>query len=182
MDPYQRLTKREIYRNPWVAVEVHDIVHPTGVAGEHVLVMTGSAAGVLVVDGRDFIFAEQPRFAARRAVIEIVKGCADPGETALECARRELREELGYHAESMTPLGPVHEIPSIIDQPVQLYLASGLGDVAAEPDAVESIDRLRMPILEAYAALADGRIDDAVTIAALARYRALTEARAATGS
>jgi len=178
MDPYRRLAKREIYRNPWVGVEVHDIVHPTGVSGEHLLIMTGSASGVLVIDGGDFVFAEQPRFAARARVIEIVKGCANPGETALQCAQRELREELGYRADSLTPVGYAQEIPSIVDQPVQLFLATRLHEVATDPEAVETIERFRMPIEDAYAAIADGRINDAVTIVALARFRSM----AATGN
>ena len=85
--PYRRLAKREVYRNPWVAVEVHDIVHPTGAAGEHVLIATGRACGVLVVDGDAFVLARQARFAIDGIALEIVKGGADEGETPLACAR-----------------------------------------------------------------------------------------------
>lgn len=176
MDAYRRLTKREIYRNPWLAVEVHDVVHPTGANGEHVLIVTPASSGVLAIDGDDVIFAAQPRFGARATVVEIVKGGADPGETALACARRELREELGYDASTWTSLGDVYEIPSILNTPVTLFLARDLREVATDPESVERIERLRMPIQEAYAATGDGRINDAVTIAALARYRATREA------
>ncbi|HVA28490.1 MAG TPA: NUDIX hydrolase [Candidatus Baltobacteraceae bacterium] len=171
MDPYRRVAKREVYRNPWLVVEVHDVVHPTGAAGEHVLIVSPAASGVLVVDGNDVILAQQPRFGARETVLEIVKGGADPGEGALECARRELREELGYDADTWTPLGYTYEIPSIMDHPVALFLASGLHDVATDPEDVETIERRRMPFEEAYAAAIDGRINDAVTIAALLRAR-----------
>ena len=170
------MTKREIYRNPWLAVEVHDVVHPTGANGEHVLIVAPAASGVLVRDGNDFIFAEQPRFGARANVIEIVKGGADPGETALQCAQRELREELGFEGGDWTSLGEVFEIPSIVNAPVALFLACGLHEVATELEAVERVERLRVPVADAYAAIADGRIADAVTIAALARYRAITDA------
>ncbi len=171
MDPYRRVAKREVYRNTWLVLEVHDVVHPTGTTGEHVLVAGPAASGVLVVDGDDVILAEQPRFGARESVLEIVKGGADPGESALDCARRELREELGYDADMWTPLGYAYEIPSIMDHPVALFVASGLREVAPHPEAVETIDRRRMPLEEAYAAAIDGRINDAVTIAALLRAR-----------
>lgn len=174
MDPYRRLSKREIYRNPWVAVEVHDVVHPTGASGEHVLIVTPPASGVLVVDGGDVILAEQPRFGARSAVLEIAKGGADSGESALACAQRELREELGYDAVSWVPLGYTYEIPSIVDHPVHLFVASQLREVATDLEVVERIERARMPLQAAYAAIADGRISDAVTIVALARYRELS--------
>jgi 8-oxo-dGTP pyrophosphatase MutT (NUDIX family) len=171
MDPYRRLGRREVYRNPWVCVEVHEIVHPTGTPGEHVLFVSPAPSGVLVVDGDDLIFADQPRFGARASVIEIVKGGADPGESALACAQRELREELGYTADTWTSLGFAYEIPSIVDKPVELFVASDLHDTATDPEDVERIERLRLPRAAAYAAIDDGRINDAVTIVALARFR-----------
>jgi len=169
--PYQRLSQREIYRNPWLAVEVHEIVHPTGAAGEHALIVTGRASGVLVVEGDAFVFARQPRFAADAHVIEIVKGGANEGESTLACAQRELAEELGFEAQQWTPLGIVYEIPSIVESAVTLFVASVLRAVPSAPEHVEAIDAVRMPIDDAYAAANDGRIDDAVTLAALLRYR-----------
>jgi 8-oxo-dGTP pyrophosphatase MutT (NUDIX family) len=164
---------REAYRNPWVVVEVHDVIHPTGAAGEHVLIATGRASGVLVVDGDDFVLARQPRFAADAAVLEIVKGGAGEGETALACAQRELREELGLEAQLWTPLGHVHEIPSIVEHPVTLFLARDLRSVESAQEHVEAIVGERIAIDDAYRAAVDGRIDDAVTIAALLRFRML---------
>jgi len=176
-DPYVRLDKQEIYRNRWVGVEVHEIVHPTGVRGEHVLIATGSASCVLVVDGEEVILAEQPRFAARRTIVEIVKGGADPGEDALSCAQRELLEELGLIARTWTPLGIAYEIPSIVDQPVTLFAASDLEMAQSDPEEVERIEPLRMTFGEAWQRAVDGRISDAVTMAALMRYRAYRDAQ-----
>jgi 8-oxo-dGTP pyrophosphatase MutT (NUDIX family) len=149
---YRRLAVREAYRNPWVVVEVHDVIHPTG---------------------DDFVLARQPRFAADAAVLEIVKGGAGEGETALACAQRELREELGLEAQLWTPLGHVHEIPSIVEHPVTLFLARDLRSVESAQEHVEAIVGERIAIDDAYRAAVDGRIDDAVTIAALLRFRML---------
>jgi 8-oxo-dGTP pyrophosphatase MutT (NUDIX family) len=171
MDPYQRLAKREVYANPWVAVEVHDIVHPNGAPGEHVLIVVPPASATLVIDGDSFVFAKQPRFGARSEQVEIVKGGAERGEDALASARRELREELGLEAERWMPLGFVYEIPSIVASPVELFLASGLRETSTEPEAVERIEPVRVPVDEAFAAAADGSISDAVTLAALLRYK-----------
>lgn len=174
MDPYERISKREVYRNPWLTVEVHAIVHPTGAPGEHLLVGGSPPSGVLVVDDDAFLFARQPRFGARSSMIEIVKGGADSGESALDCAKRELREELGLVAASWKPLGVTYEIPSIMDAPVELFIASELTRVQTDQEHVESIDIARMPIDDAYRAACDGRIDDAVTLAAMLRYFLLT--------
>jgi 8-oxo-dGTP pyrophosphatase MutT (NUDIX family) len=175
--PYQRLAQRELYRNPWLAVNIHEMVHPTGAAGEHVAIATGRASAVLVIDGDAFVFARQARFAADTLVLEIVKGGAVDGESALACAQRELREELGLTARDWKPLGVSYELPSIIEQPVSLFVARDVRAVASDPEAVEAIDAVRMPIDDAYRAARDGRIDDAITLAALLRYLIISEKR-----
>jgi 8-oxo-dGTP pyrophosphatase MutT (NUDIX family) len=169
-DPYTRVGKRELYRNPWLAVEAHEIVHPNGMAGEHVLVVAPRPCAVLVEDGGELLFAKQPRFGARRVVVEIVKGGRDGEESSLECAARELREELGVEARQWVPLGRLYEIPSILSDPVELFLASETFASQAEPEDVESIETVRLSFAAAVDAILDGEIDDAVTVAALFRY------------
>lgn len=170
-EEYRRLSYRELYRNPWAALEVHDIVHPSGVRGEHVAIVTPPASAVLVKDGEEFLFARQPRFAAGRPFVEVVKGGADAGESPLPCAMREVREELGIEAKRWESLGTIFEIPSIVTHPVSLFLATDVRCTEAQPEEVESIVLLRMTIDEAFEAVARGDIDDAVTLAALLRYR-----------
>lgn len=170
MKTYQRLSKRELYRNPYLAVEVHEIVHPTGTSGEHVLVVTPPCSAVIVADGGDLLFARQPRFGAEGDVLEIVKGGADKGESALDCAQRETREELGIVALHWQPLGRLYEVPSIMSQPVELFLAHGIQHVDAENEAVETIELVRVAQELAIRAAAEGQINDAVTVAALLRY------------
>jgi len=102
-------------------------------------------------------------------VLEIVKGGAEPGESALAAAKRELREELGLTARRWDELGIVFEIPSIVEQPVSLFLARGLTVVRPEPEAVETIASGRVPLSAALLAAARGEIRDAVTGVALMR-------------
>ncbi|GAC1387787.1 MAG: hypothetical protein NVSMB31_00650 [Vulcanimicrobiaceae bacterium] len=167
---YQRLAKREIYRNPWVTLEVHDIVHPNGVAGEHALVGVPIASAVVIVDDDDLLFTLQPRFGAQADVLEIVKGGAEGSETALACAQREAREELGIIAERWEPLGFIYEIPSLMSNAVQLFVASEIYHVDTEFETVERIELVRVPRKLAFAAVASGEISDGVTAGALLRY------------
>lgn len=170
MKTYQRLRSREVYRNPFLAIEAHEIVHPSGVPGEHVLVVSPPCSAVIVADGGDLLFTRQPRFGAQAEVLEIVKGGAEPGESALECAQREAREELGIVAVHWKELGRLYEIPSLMDSPVDLFLAHGIEHVDSQAEEVESIELVRIPQEVAIAAAASGKINDAVTVAALLRY------------
>ncbi len=171
-DAYQRLSHKEIYRNPWLTVEAHQILHATGRPGEHLLVRTPQSCAVVVRDEEELLFARQPRFAARRAVIEIVKGGCNPTETPLDCAKRELFEELGARAREWSELGTLQEIPSIVDPPVICFSASDLEFAEPQPEDEESIATLRLRIDDALGAAIGGEIDDAVTAAALFRFGA----------
>lgn len=166
---YVRRARRVVYENPWLRFEAHDMVHPNGVDGEHGVVVTGSASGVVLLDGDDVLLVRQPRFAIDAIVLEVVKGGRGPDESALACAIRESREEAGVTAARWDALGLTYEIPSIVQDPVALFLGRDLERAPLEAEAVEQIDVVRMPFAEALEACLDGRIDDAVTAVALLR-------------
>jgi 8-oxo-dGTP pyrophosphatase MutT (NUDIX family) len=175
---FVRRSAREVYRNPWLAFEAHEIVHPNGRPGEHGVCRVPDASAVVVLDGEDAILTAQPRYAVNRTVLEIVKGGANPGEDALGCARRETREEVGAVAERWTALGGVHEIPSIVAATVNLFLARDCRFVDVEPEHVETIEIVRMPFRRAVAMALEGEIEDAISIVALLRAdHALREGR-----
>jgi 8-oxo-dGTP pyrophosphatase MutT (NUDIX family) len=174
---YQRRARRVVYENPWLRFEAHDIVHPNGTAGVHGVVVTPRASAVVLVDGEDVLLARQARFAIDRVVLEVIKGGRHDGEDALACAQRESREEAGVVAAHWHALGETFEIPSIVQEPVSLYLGTDLTPAPLEPEPVERIEVVRMRFAAALDACADGRIDDAVTAIALLRARRILEMR-----
>jgi ADP-ribose pyrophosphatase len=172
---YVRRSKRVVYANAWLSFEAHDIVHPTGTPGVHGVVVTPPASAVVLVDGDDVLLVRQPRFAVDRDVLEVIKGGRHDGEDGLACAQRESREEAGMLANRWVALGETYEIPSIVQEPVSLYLGTGLTPAPLPPEDVERIDVVRMPLRDALEACADRRIDDAVTAIALLRARFILE-------
>jgi 8-oxo-dGTP pyrophosphatase MutT (NUDIX family) len=169
---YTRRGRRVVYENRWIRFEAHDIMHPNGQPGEHGLVAVPPASAVVALDGDDVILTRQPRFAIDRIVLEVVKGGAAAGETHLAAAQRELREELGLIAQRWDDLGDAFEIPSIVEQPVRIFLARTLTPVASEPEDVESIDPVRLRFADALRAAGTGEIADAITVTALLRVAA----------
>ncbi len=166
---YERGERRVVYENPWVRFEAHAMIHPNGRPGEHGVVVTPVASAVVALDGTDVILAQQSRYAVDRVVLEVVKGGAAGDEAPLVCAQRELREELGLIAARWDALGCTFEIPSIVQEPVWLFLARDLTAVPADPEEIETIRPVRMPLSAALDAIARGEIDDAVTAVALLR-------------
>ncbi len=164
-----RRARRTAYENRWLRFEAHDILHPNGQPGEHGVVVTPSASGVVLLDGADIVLARQARYAIDRIVLEIVKGGAEPGEELQAAAEREVREEIGVAAARWASLGTVYEIPSIMQGSVALFLARDLRPVAGEQEDVETIEAVRMSFRDAVLAAARGELNDAVTGIALMR-------------
>ena len=164
-----RRARRTAYENRWLRFEAHDMVHPNGQRGEHGVVVTPRASGVVLLDGADVVLARQARYAIDRIVLEIVKGGAAPGEDTQAAAQREVREEIGVVAARWDGLGIVYEIPSIMQGSVALFLARDLRAVPGEQEDVETIEAVRMPFRDAVRAAARGELNDAVTGIALMR-------------
>ena len=175
---YRRLSRRAVYENPWLRFDAHEMIHPNGTPGVHGVVVTPRASAVVLLDGDLVLLARQARFAIDAVVLEVIKGGRHAGEDGLACAQREVREEAGVVAARWRSLGRAYEIPSIVEEPVELYLAADLSPAPLPPEPVERIEIVRMAFDDALAACAVGRIDDAITALALLRARrAIDEAR-----
>jgi len=104
------------------------------------------------------------RTAVGRTLIELPAGTLEPGEPHAETARRELAEETGYRAESMTLLHEFFMSPGILNERMFLYDARGLTLGERHLDAGEQIENLVVTWSEAVAMADDGRIEDAKTL------------------
>ena len=117
-------------------------------------------------DGR-ILFVRQFRYPVGHALLELPAGRIDPGESLQDCAQRELVEETGYQAGEWQWLGTIHPCVGYSDERIEIFLARGLVEVGARPDADEFLEILHLGIDEAEQAARDGRITDAKTLCAL---------------
>ena len=112
------------------------------------------------------LLVRQYRHAVGSDLWEIPAGKIEPGEDALSCARRELREETGYIAESWTRLTSFFTSPGFTNEQISLFRASGLRKVEP-PDTDEIAEQRVLPIEQAERMILSSEITDAKTILAL---------------
>jgi 8-oxo-dGTP pyrophosphatase MutT (NUDIX family) len=160
------------YENPWIQVFHDDVDRPDGSPGIYGVVHFRSrAVGVVAVadDGR-ILLVGQHRYTLDEYSWEIPEGGVGEDEPLVEGARRELREETGYEAESWRELCRMTLSNSVTDERGTIFVATGLRAGEAAPEATEDL-ALRWATLEEVLAEMDaGEIRDVITLAGVTRY------------
>ena len=127
-------------------------------------------AAVAALDGEGNVYLErQFRYPYHKVVTEIPAGKLEPGEDPFDAIRRELKEEIGAEAGRWDALGYIMPSVGYTDEMLYLFLARDLTFGDRHLDQDEYLEPFKMPLREALAQAADGRINDAKTVAALFR-------------
>lgn len=138
MKPWKTLSRTTILNHSkWLKVEDHTIQLPDGkIIEQWPWIISPDYVNVVVQnkDG-DFVCFRQTKYAANGVSFAPVGGYLDPGEDPLTCAKRELREELGYEANEWTHLGTFPCDGNHGNGTAHLYLARGahkVGEIIAD--------------------------------------------------
>lgn len=164
---------RKIYEGRILNLRLDKVLLPTGRTAMREIVEHRPAVGMLPVLGDgSVLLIRQYRDAIRQEILEIPAGILNPGESAVEAARRELQEEVGYNATEMEEWGTFFTSPGFSDEVLTVFYATGLVESTLDPDDDEFIDVVRVERAQIRDLLASGHVRDAKTAAALAWYLA----------
>ena len=170
VNPWQTLSSREVYDNPWIRVREDQVLNPRGRPGIYgVVEYKNRAVGVIPLDEEDHTWlVGQYRYTHDIYEWEIPEGGCPEGESLVECARRELLEEAGIIARDYEMILEGLQLSnSVSNEKAFIFLARGLSFVEAEPEETEQIIAKRVPVAEAIRMAADGEIRDAMSVAGL---------------
>ncbi|MCR2813391.1 NUDIX hydrolase [Microbacterium sp. zg.Y1090] len=167
---WQMRATREVYANRWIRVREDAVTGPGGDGVYGVVEMRHPAVFVVALDEIDRVcLVEVDRYTVGTS-LEVPAGGSD-GEDPLLAARRELAEEAGIEASEWRSLGVMNALNGIAVAAEHVYLARGIRALtdAAGTQAEEGITAVHwVGFGEAIDMIADGRITDGETIAALA--------------
>jgi len=139
--------------------------------GGHEREIVGHPGAVAIVAvGRDgwVTLVRQLREATRSELVELPAGTHEPGESPLECARRELSEETGLTGGEWRRAAVFWTTPGFCRERMTLFFAEGVEQGEARPEEDESFELVRWPAEEIESRL--GQVEDAKTLAGLLLY------------
>ena len=172
-NPWQTLSSKKIYDNPWISLTEHQVLNPSGGQGIYGEVnFKNLAIGIIVLDDSNHTWlVGQYRFPLKSYSWEIPEGGGPIDVDPLISAKRELKEETGIVANSWTEIQRIHLSNSVSDEVGIIFLAQGLSYGESEPEETEQLLLKKLPFLEAYEMVLNGEITDSISVAAILKVK-----------
>jgi 8-oxo-dGTP pyrophosphatase MutT (NUDIX family) len=172
---FTHLGDREVHRGHVWSVVVGSFSSPDGIVFERDIVRSPGAVGIVPVlydpEGHpSVVLVRQYRPSCGFELIEIPAGMRDvPGEPTESTAHRELAEEVGLAADSMTRIARFHPSPGMTDSTTEIFLATGCEPIQRDLQGPEEehMTELHLPLADALALIDNGTITDAKTVIGL---------------
>jgi ADP-ribose pyrophosphatase len=162
-----------VYTGRVISLDIDSVRYPDGTTGELEMIRHSGASAVLpfltepTAGNPEVLLLRQYRYAAAGYLYEVPAGRLEPSEDPVACAARELREEAGCSASSLTHLTTIYTTPGFTDERIHLFMATGLTRGVAAPERDEFIEVVTFPLAEALQLVERGEIRDAKTVVAL---------------
>lgn len=169
MSEWQTKSSKVVYENPWMIVHEDQVVMPNGKDGVYGYVESKSDSAIVVPvdDDNNTYIIQLQRYTKSEPTWETIAGRTD-GESYEQAGARELLEEAGVHADTITLLREVHMSSGMTKFKSGICIATNLSKVSDQLDQADGIIRAhKLPILEVRDMILRGEITSGSTIAAI---------------
>lgn len=166
---WKKLSTQVVYENPWIEVEHHEVLNPSGGNGIYGQVnFKNIAIGIIPVDNElNTWLVGQFRFPIEEYSWEIPEGGCPIGEDIVEAAKRELKEETGFSAEKYTMIAKIHTSNSVCREVGYIFLAENLTQGDSEPEETEDLQIIKVSLKEAFDLVLNNQITDSLSVAGI---------------
>jgi ADP-ribose pyrophosphatase len=170
------VSSKVVYRGPLFRVLHDKLIEPGGRRNERDVIRHNGSVVILAIDNAKsktdpwIVMERQYRHAANQFLWELPAGKLEPGEDALEGAKRELGEETGYAAKKWRPLVEYYASPGFLGESMKVFLAEGLEPGAAHPEEDEQIELRLVKLSDVLKMIEKGAILDGKTLTSVLLY------------
>jgi ADP-ribose pyrophosphatase len=169
----ERIDSKIVYEGTIATVREDEFRYPDGSTATREIVGHPGAVAMVAHDDLHLYLVRQPREAVREeAFLELPAGKLDvPDESPLDCAKRELAEEVGKSAAEWHELKRFYTSPGFAEEEVTVYLATNLDDASAESEEEERLEVVAWPLADLDRAIEECR--DAKSLIGMLLFREL---------
>ncbi len=167
---WEKLSSEYLIERWWMNLRQDHVRLPNGHELEeyHVLEYPDWVCVVCVTDDDQIVLVEQYRYGIDAVTLELPGGVIDVGEDPGDAARRELLEETGYAAGTLTLVGKLAPDPTRHTNWAWIFFTAGARRTGKQKlDAGESLNVRLMPVEKVLEAADDGLITHGMHLAGL---------------
>jgi ADP-ribose pyrophosphatase len=176
-NPWKTKKSELMYESAWIKVTKHEVLNPADKPAIYSTVhFKNLAIGILALDSQNNTWlVGQWRYPIDQYSWEIPEGGGKLDVDPLDSAKRELKEETGIIAKNFREIMRMHLSNSVSDELAIVYLATDLTFEEAEPEESEVLQIKKINIEEAYKWVMEGKITDAITVAAILKTKIMIQ-------
>ena len=167
---WKKISSRQVYDNPWINVEEHQVLNPAGKPGIYGKKnKKNKAIGIIPINEKDETWlVGQYRYTLDVWSWEIPEGGGALSTDPLISAKRELKEETGLEAEKWTKIGQAHLSNSVSDEEGILFVAENLTEGRSEREDTEADMKIKkVHLKDAVDMVIKGEITDSLSVIGL---------------
>ena len=175
--PWQLLDSECRYDNPWIRISHENVITPAGSQGIYGRIhFKNKAITIIPLDkeGNTWLVG-QHRYVLDAYSWELPMGGGPLTMDAIDAAKKELQEEVGLAADHWQLIQHLHTSNSVSDEQGLVYLATGLTQIGSQPEETELLTVKKLPLDEAIGWALNGKITDAISVAALLKVAMLRQ-------
>jgi ADP-ribose pyrophosphatase len=166
--PYKTLSSRVAWSCPWYSVRQDEIALPDGQTAVYNVIQHPGAVFIipLTTDGR-IVLIRHYRHTVQDWCWELPAGGLKEGQSLLDVAHEELREEIGGTAAALHYVGQFYPTNGVSNEIAHVFIASGVILGRPQHEAVELIEIHPTPMAEALRMARANEISDGPSALAL---------------
>lgn len=161
------IDRKDVFKGKVIDLSVDTVIFPKQKVEMERINHPGGAAVVPLLSDESVILIKQYRHCIGDTIWEIPAGRLEPDENPLDCAKRELVEEVGFKATNVQKLTEIYSAPAYGNEVIYIFLATELVPDKQKLEDDEIIKVVKLPFMKAIEKVKIGEIRDAKTVVGL---------------